>query len=76
MAEYIGKLMSTIYQASDSEHYSCWWPKRGGGGGGWVGRKAVFSLPTAPPRKKKRILVSFMYVPTNPGRADVSFEDN
>lgn len=27
-----------------------------GGGGGWVGRKAVFSLPTAPPRKKKEFL--------------------
>lgn len=46
----------------------------GGGGDGWGER--LFSLSQPHLREKKRILVSFMYVPTNPGRADVSFEDN
>lgn len=40
------------------------------------GEKGCFLSPNRTSEKKKRILVSFMYVPTNPGRADVSFEDN
>lgn len=46
-----------------------------GGEDGWGER--LFSLSQPHLREKeKRILVSFVYVPTNPGRADVSFEDN
>lgn len=40
------------------------------------GEKGCFLSPNRTSEGKKRILVSFMYVPTNPGRADVSFEDN
>ena len=46
------------------------------GGGGMGGEKGCFLSPNRTSEEKKRILVSFMYVPTNPGRADVSFEDN
>lgn len=40
------------------------------------GEKGCFLSPNCTSEKKKKIFVSFMYVPTSPCRADVSFEDN
>ena len=56
MAEYIGKLIDVNHIPATASIIAVGGRREEVGGGGWVGRKAVFSLPTAPPRKKKEFL--------------------